>query len=310
MRKFRKQKLCLKTRHYAGTVSVTAGKLLITGRFWMSQSWNCNCNELSRALCADFWAPGWCMAGVILEVLFVPRQAETLSIIRRAAETIDINLHVCTDPEEVERLLFCHRYDGLIVDHDESTRAMLRALRQSPSSRGAIAIDVHDSEINLQTVFALGANFELVYPLSIDRTRRTLHLAAGLMMLGRRRYYRHPVEIPAQVTIDNRQYAAHLSNVSEQGIGLRLEEPRVQTGQLRCSFDLPDNSSTVELVATVVWSDKTGQAGCHIEHFLHGRDEFVSWVCRLFHQGHSTHTTSSPPVPRSSEPLQRSHLEL
>jgi hypothetical protein len=74
------------------------------------------------------------MASVILEVLFVPRKSETLSMIRRAAENMDLNLQICTDPEEVERLLFCHRYDGLIVDHDETTETILRALRQSPSS--------------------------------------------------------------------------------------------------------------------------------------------------------------------------------
>ena len=61
------------------------------------------------------------MAGVTMEVLFVPRKAESLSYIRQAAQSMDINLHVCTDPEEVERLLFRHRYDGLIVDHTETT---------------------------------------------------------------------------------------------------------------------------------------------------------------------------------------------
>ncbi|ABF42020.1 type IV pilus assembly PilZ [Candidatus Koribacter versatilis Ellin345] len=224
------------------------------------------------------------MAGVVLEVLFVPLRAETLSVIRRAAETMDINLHLCADPQEVERLLFCHRYDGLIVEHDESTDSILRALRQSPSSRGAIAIDIHDEDINLQTVFNLGANFELVYPLSTDRVRRTLHLAVGLMMLGRRRYYRHPVRLPATITTEGRQYSATVSNVSEQGVGIFCEETPLTSGTLQCSFELPDHTGTVAVSATVVWADKTGQAGCRIEQFLHGRDEFVNWICRLFHQ--------------------------
>lgn len=235
------------------------------------------------------------MAGVILEVLFVPRKAETLSIIRRAAESMDINLHVCTDPPEVERLLFCHRYDGLIVDHDESTEIVMRALRQSPSSRGAIAIDVHDASVNLQDVFALGANFEIVTPLTVERARRTLHLAHGLMMLGRRRYYRHPVEIPAQVSAQGQRFDACLSNVSESGLGVRAEGVNLGAGPLQCMFSMPDCSTKVVIDATVVWADKLGQAGCRIEQITSGREQYLDWICRMFYKG-----IKSPAVPVQS----------
>ena len=224
------------------------------------------------------------MAGVVLEVLFVPRKSETVTTIRRAAETMDVNLHICTDVLEVERLLFCHRYDGLILDHDENAVRILRALRQSPSSRTAIAIDVHDEAINLQSVFALGANFELVYPLSVERARRTLHLAMGLMILGRRRYYRHPVELPANIVVDGILHEACVTNVSEQGIGIRCRKTTLTAGPVQCSFWLPDLSATVAVSATIVWADKTGQAGSRIEQFQQGRDEYLNWVSRLFHQ--------------------------
>jgi hypothetical protein len=224
------------------------------------------------------------MAGVTMEVLFVPRKAETLSLIRQAAGPMDVNLHVCTDPEEVERLLFCHRYDGLIVDHAQTTEKILRALRQSPSSRTAIAIDVHDEAIALHSVFELGANFAMVYPLTVERVRRTLQLAMGLMMLGRRSYYRHPVEIPARITVDGRQIDVLVNNVSEQGIGMRTEFSALMTGPLQCSFELPDGSFRIAMETTVIWADRTGQAGCRIEEVTHGREQFDGWISSLFHQ--------------------------
>jgi PilZ domain len=242
------------------------------------------------------------MAGVVLEVLFVPRRSETMVTIRRAAETMDINLHICTDAQEVERLLFCHRYDGVILDHDENAEQILRALRQSPSSRGAIAIDVHDEEINLQSVFGMGANFELVYPLSVERARRTLHLAMGLMILGRRRYYRHPVELPANIIMDGVQYEACVTNVSEQGIGIRCEETVLKAGPLPCSFWLPDHSATVAISTTVVWADMTGQAGSHIDQFHEGREEYMNWVSRLFHQ-ETTGAMMNTPSSRAADSL-------
>lgn len=224
------------------------------------------------------------MAGVILEVLFVPRKAETLAMIRRAAEPMDLNLHICSDTDEVERLLFCHRYDGLIFEHDETSEAVMRALRQSPSSKNAIAIDVHDESVSLQKVFGLSANFEILQPLTVERTRRTLSLAVGLMLLGRRRYYRHPVELSSSIVVKGSQFDAVLSNVSEQGIGLRCEATNLQSGLIRCHFDLPDGSGIVAIDATVVWADKTGQAGCRIEQIHQGREQYVAWISRLFHQ--------------------------
>lgn len=224
------------------------------------------------------------MAGVTMEVLFVPRKAETLSLIRQAAGTMDVNLHVCTDPEEVKRLLFCHRYDGLIVDHAETTEQILRALRQSPSSRTAIAIDVHHEAIALQSVFELGANFAMVYPLTVEHARKTLKLAMGLMMLGRRSYYRHPVEIPARITVDGQHFEVLVNNVSEQGMGIRTEANALKAGPLQCSFELPGGSFRVAMEATVIWADRTGQAGCRIEQFTHGREQFAEWISSLFYQ--------------------------
>jgi CheY-like chemotaxis protein len=243
------------------------------------------------------------MAGVMLEVLFVPRKAETVSMIRRAAEHMDLNFQICNDAEEAERLLFCHRYDGLILDHDESTESVLRALRQSPSSRTAIAIDVHEEDVNLQTIFALGANFEIVTPLRVDQARRTLQLANGLMMLGRRRYYRHPVEVPARVVTEGRELDAVLSNVSEQGIGLRCGSMAWQSGPLQCSFDLPDHSGRVVMEATVVWADKTGQAGCRVEAVSDGREQFMAWLSRLFHQQTAGYAGTIHEHARHTEPL-------
>jgi DNA-binding response OmpR family regulator len=224
------------------------------------------------------------MAGLTMEVLFVPRKAETLSLVRQAAGTMDVNLHICTDPEEVHRLLFCHRYDGLIVDHGETTENILRALRQSPSSRNAIAIDVHDQEIALQSVFELGANLAMVYPLTVEHARKTLQLAMGLMMLGRRSYYRHPVEIPARITVDGHQFEVLVNNVSEQGIGMRTELNALKAGPLQCSFELPDGSRQIAMEATVIWADKTGQAGCRIEQVTHGREQFAEYINSLFYQ--------------------------
>jgi hypothetical protein len=223
-------------------------------------------------------------------------------MVRRTAESLDLNLHICSDPDEVERRLFCHRYDGLILDHDETSERIVRTLRQSPSSKSAIAIDIHDESVNLQTVFGLGANFEMVYPLTVDRCRRTLQLAMGLMMLGRRRYYRHPVEIPARIFVNGAEFDAVVSNVSEQGIGLRCDSVPLQSGEVRCSFDLPDNSSKVAVEATVVWADKTGQAGCRINQFSQGGESFAEWISRLFYQG-ITNPAITPSISRSPAAL-------
>ena len=120
------------------------------------------------------------------------------------------------------------------------------------------------------------------------------------MMLGRRRYYRHPVEIPARVAVDGQVFDAWVSNVSEQGIGVRCVGAALKSGSVNCRFMIPDAMVEISVDATVVWADKTGQAGCRIEEFRHGREEFVGWLCRLFHQGPAEHTTVVPAMMRNS----------
>lgn len=219
---------------------------------------------------------------VILEVLFVPRRAETMSIVRRVGEAMDMNLRICTDPEEIQTQLFCHRFDGFIVEHDDRTEGFLRSLRQSPSSRGAIAVDLHGEEVSLQKVFAMGANFEIVQPLTFDRVKRTLNLAFGLMMLGRRRYYRHPVQVPVQVTTDTQLFDGMLCNVSETGLGIRISSGVLKPGNIKCIFDVPESAETIRIEGTVIWGDPTGQAGCRISQIPQGQGAYLEWISRLF----------------------------
>jgi hypothetical protein len=112
------------------------------------------------------------------------------------------------------------------------------------------------------------------------------------MMLGRRRYYRHPVDIPAQVSVNGNSFDAVLSNVSESGLAVRAEGVTLAAGPLQCTFTMPESAIKVSLEAAVVWADKTGQAGCRIEEFTSGRDQYLDWICRLFHR-----ETKSPTVP-------------
>lgn len=242
---------------------------------------------------------------VVLEILFVPRRAETMSLVRRAAESMDMNLRICTDPEEVQTLVFCHRFDGFIVEHDERTEMFLRALRQSPSSRGAIAIDLHGEEVTLQQVFAMGANFEIVQPMTFERIKRTLNLAFGLMMLGRRRYYRHPVQVPVQVSADNRYFDGLICNVSETGIGVRVSAGALKPGSIRCTFDIPESAETIRVEGTVIWADQSGQAGCRISQISQGQGAYMEWISRLFQKTLATIPATAPDQPPRAQVSQQ-----
>lgn len=228
-----------------------------------------------------------------------------MSVVRRAAEAMDMNLRICTDPEEVQTLLYCHRFDGFIVEHDERTETFLKALRQSPSSRGAIAIDLHGEEVTLQQVFAMGANFEIVQPLTFDRVKRTLNLAFGLMMLGRRRYYRHAVQVPVQVSTDSRYFDGLICNVSETGIGVRVSAGALKPGSIKCTFDIPDSAETIRVEGTVIWADQSGQAGCRISQIQQGQGAYMDWISRLFQKSLSgIPAVSGDPGPRAQVPHQ------
>jgi c-di-GMP-binding flagellar brake protein YcgR len=156
------------------------------------------------------------------------------------------------------------KFDAVIVDCDDLQNgfALLRSLRQTESNAKSVAFAVVNGKTTTQEAFHSGANFVLQKPLTTLHASRCFNAALNFMVRERRRYFRHPVEIPLRISLPNNQeLTATTTNVSEGGMAVRVLGKLSKDAQAQLRFTLPGANISLELKGEVAWADGTGHAG-------------------------------------------------
>ena len=83
------------------------------------------------------------------------------------------------------------------------------------------------------------------------------------MILDERlRYHRETLDVPVSLTYSTKKRErAHLMNLSQGGIGVRLQRPHETRGPVKVSFNLPGTKLSMKFLGEVAWKDKQGNAG-------------------------------------------------
>jgi DNA-binding response OmpR family regulator len=199
-----------------------------------------------------------------LDSLLISRDADLLGVLRPALEKISVNLEVCEGSRAGNDLLAKRKFDAVIVDCDDLQNGfdLLDALRQTQSNAKSVAFAVVNGKTTTQEAFHSGANFVLQKPLTPLHAARCFNAALNFMVRERRRYYRHPVEIPLRITLPhNQELTATTTNVSEGGMAIRVVGRLPKDAQAQFRFTLPGVNISLELKGQVAWTDGTGHAG-------------------------------------------------
>jgi c-di-GMP-binding flagellar brake protein YcgR len=82
------------------------------------------------------------------------------------------------------------------------------------------------------------------------------------MVRERRRYFRHPVDMPLRIILPHSpELTATATNVSEGGMAVRVLSKLPKDTQARFGFTLPAANISLELKGEVAWADGTGHVG-------------------------------------------------
>jgi c-di-GMP-binding flagellar brake protein YcgR len=113
-----------------------------------------------------------------------------------------------------------------------------------------------------QEAFTCGANFVLQKPLTPLHAARCFNAALNFMVRERRRYFRHPVDMPVRVSVPpNQEVTATATNLSEGGMAIRTLCKLRQESNAQVRFALPSTNVSLELKCQVAWADGTGHIG-------------------------------------------------
>jgi len=152
----------------------------------------------------------------------------------------------------------------VIVDCDDLPHGveLLKSIRTTRSNASSVAFAVLNGKTSTQEAFQFGANFVLQKPLTPLNATRCFNAALNFMVRERRRYFRHPMEVPVRVAgPGNRELMATTTNLSEGGMSIHSTAQFAKDTPLTLRFTLPQSSVTLELKGAVAWSDGSGRIG-------------------------------------------------
>ena|SRR5271166_3943355 len=188
--------------------------------------------------------------------LLVSNDAATIKQISASMQQLAMPPEVCFEVPLALDLLNRRKFEAVIVDLQLGGQAktVLEKIRMSPSNRTAVLFTISDSDADTAVAFKAGTNFVLRRPLSLASLDRSLKVAYGLIVRERRRYFRCPVEIPAQITgPDIPLVHGKTLNISEGGIAINTALTLRPGVQVKVQFTLPDREIHFETDATVCW---------------------------------------------------------
>ncbi len=199
-----------------------------------------------------------------LESLVITRDANLLGVLRPVLEKIAVSVQACPDTQAAADLLARRKFDAVIVDCDDLSCGvdLLKSIRNTQSNSKSVSFAVLNNKTSTQEAFLLGANFVLQKPLSPLNARRCFNAAVNFMVRERRRYFRHPVDMPVRIIPANGpELSGASTNLSEGGMAVRCLAKVPKDAKVTVRFTLPYSTSALELKGEVAWSDGTGHLG-------------------------------------------------
>ncbi|HUK88621.1 MAG TPA: PilZ domain-containing protein, partial [Terriglobales bacterium] len=134
--------------------------------------------------------------------------------------------------------------------------------RRSRTNQRSIVFAILTGNMSVRQAFELGANFVLYKPVSVERAKRSLRAAHGMMMRERRRHFRHPMDSRVYLSFERvKDLQATILDLSSGGMAIKTMEPLALRHEVHLRFALPGNTSFLEGEGQVAWVDAFGRAG-------------------------------------------------
>lgn len=224
----------------------------------------------------------------MLESLLLSDDPDVVRILRPTLEKLSIQVELCQEAKKASEILGTSKFDAVIVDCDDVNGGIevLQELRGTPSNKSSVAFAVlNGKKTTTQQAFGMGVNFVLQKPVTGLNAARCFNAALNFMERERRRYFRQPVEMPVAVVIEERQWQATSTNVSEGGIAIVATQVLAQDANPRLQFTLPRSKALFDVEAQVAWSDVKGHVGLRFVNLPQSSREYLEqWLNQQIEQ--------------------------
>ena len=216
-----------------------------------------------------------------LESLLLSRDAEVIRVLQSALEKLSIEVEVCHGVSSGHEIIRTEKFDAIIVDCDdlEGGLRVLEGLRKASSNKNSVTFAILNGTTTTQQAFEMGVNFVLQKPISTLNATRCFSAALNFMIREQRRYFRHPVEIPATLgSGEGQKLEATITNISEGGMAIFFRG-KFPSGRVSANFKLPGVATPLEPKVQLAWMDDSGRAGLQFFDVAKDmRDQLDQWL--------------------------------
>jgi hypothetical protein len=197
-----------------------------------------------------------------LSSLLVSRDWQEVSVLECILGGLHIAVDVESEPERARTKLAKSKIDALIVDCDLSGATSLLLGLQNRTIRNSVPLLIMGGSSRRRRPKIQSGAFVFEKPISVEQAVHTLSAARNMIVDGRLRYHRQALDLQVSLTCGtSKRLRAHLVNLSQGGIGIRVARPLPTTGPVQVRFALPGTQRSMKMEGEVAWMDPQGNAG-------------------------------------------------
>ena len=196
-----------------------------------------------------------------LSSMVVSRDWQEVGVLECILGGLHIGVDIESEPLKAREKLAKSKIDALIVDCDlNGTAGFLRSLRHQPRP-SPVPLVIVSGSAGRNALESTGATFVFEKPISVEQAVHTLSAARNMILDGRLRYHRLPLNVPANLSCGSKAaFEATVTNLSQGGVGIQTGAA-LPTGPFRLNFSLPGSALSIRCLGKVAWTDKQGNAG-------------------------------------------------
>jgi hypothetical protein len=191
-----------------------------------------------------------------LSSMVVSRDWPEISVLECILGGLHIRVDVEPEPERVPATLARSKIDALIVDCDlDGTARVLGGLREELNT---VPLLIIGSPSRRRELKAAEATYTFEKPISVEQAVHKLSAARNLILKGRLRYHRHPLDLPVCVSYGRgKRVVADLLNLSQGGIAIQTDQPMSLANSVHVAFMLPGSDFKLSARGEVVWKKES-----------------------------------------------------
>lgn len=197
-----------------------------------------------------------------LSSMIVSRDWQEVSVFECILGGLHIDVEVEAEPQRALSRMAKSKVDALIVDFDLEGSGLLLQKLQRGECRHSNPVVIVSGSGSTNHLEKGAAEFVVKKPVSVEQAVHTLSAARNLILEGRLRYHREALDVLVTLKgASDQEHTAHLLNLSQGGVRVRMRPVSPLNGTVGINFVLPGTSVALQAKGEVTWTDERGNAG-------------------------------------------------